>query len=95
VGGFVLTAIGVMLGTGLAVAALLPKPAPGKPARPTPVYLAANLSVSIIAAAVLGGYAVAYFAVRSPFLRSGILAAIFFVLSVMSAMQGPQPGQPV
>jgi hypothetical protein len=69
-GGFVLTVVGVMLGTLLAVAALLPKPAPGEPVSPTATYLVANLLVSM-AAAVLGGYGAAYFAGRSPLFHSG------------------------
>jgi hypothetical protein len=54
-GGFVLSVVGVMPGTAIAMAVLLPKPAPGQPASPTATYLAANLLVSILAAA-LGGY---------------------------------------
>jgi heme A synthase len=93
VAGFVVTAACVILGTLLAVSALLPKLESGKPGSPTPTYLAANILVSI-AAAVLGGYVAAFIAGRLPLLHAGILAALFFVLGISSVVQGPQPGQP-
>jgi hypothetical protein len=53
----------------------------------------ANLLISVLAA-VLGGYGAAFMAGRSPLLHAGILTAILFALSLVSVIQGPQPGQP-
>jgi CHASE2 domain-containing sensor protein len=72
---------------------LLPVAGPGQPPQPNTKYLAANLIVGALAAAV-GGYLTALIAGRAPLLHAVILAAGIFLLSAISAFQGARPGQP-
>jgi uncharacterized YccA/Bax inhibitor family protein len=93
-GGFVVAAILVSFGVMLAVKLLLPAAAvPDQPPQLNPKYLAANLILGALAATI-GGYVTALISGRSPLLHAGVLAAGIFLLSAVSAFQGPQPGQP-
>ncbi len=101
-GGFIVMAVVVMIGTAASAAALIPggvasmragrtEPLPGR-------YLAANLLVSFLAA-VVAGWFVARYAPGQPDIHAAALALVVLVIGAISAMMTPrsggtQPGQP-
>jgi hypothetical protein len=94
VAGFITTA--VLVGVSTAVASRLLIGDAGSE-RPTPLggtYLAANLILSFLSAAV-GGYTCAWIASHSRAVHVGVLAGLLGVLSLATALtSGPGPGQP-
>ncbi len=88
-GGFVITAACVMIGTIVTARLML-----GTRSRedmmkmtPTPKYIAVNLVYSA-AFAVLGGFLTAQFAGHDPIPHALVLAGLMFVLGLMSFLQG-------
>ena len=85
--GFIVMAVLVMAGTALAASVL----APG--GTPTTPYLAANLTISFVAA-LTGGFLAARIARRNIARHVFVLAAIMLALG-LPGLFAPAPGQPV
>jgi peptidoglycan/LPS O-acetylase OafA/YrhL len=94
IAGFLTTAVLVMAGTAVASAVMLPGRTAGETTVvPTP-YLSVNLVLSILAA-IAGGYVCGWIAPRHPFSHAAILAGVFGLLSLYTAVTtGAAPGQP-
>ncbi len=93
--GFVVMAVLVSLATVVAVKTMLHvsdlRTAMNE--RPTPAYLAVNVIYSALFAAV-GGYVTASIAGRAPLLHAAALAALMFVMSLVSFCKSAGTSQP-
>ena len=93
-GGFLTTAILVVVGTAIATKVFNTQPKPDGPAIAPLPYLSANLLLSLLAA-VAGGYVCSRIARTHPFVHVIVLAGLFEILSLASAVTtGAEPGQP-
>jgi hypothetical protein len=94
VGGFLATALLVVIGTAIATKVFNTQPKPDGPAVVPLPYLSANLILSLLAA-VAGGYVCSRIAPRHPFVHVIVLAGLFEMLSLATAVTtGAEPGQP-
>jgi hypothetical protein len=94
VGGFLATAILVVIGTVIATKVFNTEPKPDGPAIVPLPYLSANLILSLLAA-VAGGYVCSRIAPTRPFVHAIVLAGLFEMLSLATAVTtGAEPGQP-
>jgi hypothetical protein len=93
--GFVLMAVLVMIATGLAAKMMLHAPdmRSAMKLKPTPAYLAVNLIYSGFFA-MAGGFAAAILAGRAPVMHALALAALMFVLGLVSLFQNTDSQQP-
>lgn len=97
-GGFLGMIAVVVTGTAAATAALVPgglaaMSGPSAGADVPRAYLAANLVVSFVGAA-LGGWIAGRFAPGSPFTHAAVLAGIVLLMGAASGAGGAAPGQP-
>jgi hypothetical protein len=93
-GGFLATAILVVIGTATATRVFNTQPRPDGPAIVPFPYLSANLVLSLLAA-VAGGYVCSRIAPARPFVHVIVLAGLFEMLSLATAVTtGAEPGQP-
>jgi hypothetical protein len=94
VGGFLATAILVVIATAIATKVFNTQPKPDGPAIVPLPYLSANLILSLLAA-VAGGYVCSRIAPTHPFVHVIVLAGLFEILSLATAVTtGAAPGQP-
>jgi len=94
VGGFLATAILVIVSTAIASTVFDSQPKPDPPAIVPLPYLTANLILSLLSA-VAGGYICAWIAPTHPFVHVIVLAGLFEMLSLATAFTtGAAPGQP-
>ena len=95
--GYVVLALITIVGTSAAAALLLPRrpaaPQPGMPPPLTTSYLAANLTLSTLAA-VVGGYVTARMAPARPMVHVAVLALLIVALSILSSRSPMSTGQP-
>jgi hypothetical protein len=95
--GYVVMAVITIAGTSAAAALLIPRgtktTAPGPPPPLTSSYLAANLTVSALAA-VAGGYLTARMAPGRPMLHVGVLGLFMVAMSILSSRSPMSAGQP-
>jgi hypothetical protein len=95
IGGFLVTAILVGGSTALASAALGVQQQPESGETVPITYLAANLFLGLVSA-VVGGYVCGWIAPSNPVVHAAILAGLFGVLSLATAVTtGAAPGQPI
>ncbi len=93
-GGYLATAVLVVVSTIIASKALNPPQVPGEPPVATVPYLVANLSLALLGA-MAGGYLCAWIAPVSPLIHVIVLACLFGGLALATAItSGPMPGQP-
>lgn len=89
--GFLVMAVSIAVVTALVVWAMFGEVT--EVPTPTSTYLVLNLSYSFLLAA-LGGFVTASIAPRSRGKHVMVLAGLFLFMAGLSAIQGPQPGQP-